>query len=84
MSFCYAYYSDDEGETWQRSRNEVHASIEGGMGGAFSMGEAQIVELVDGRLLLMAWSPSEGCFDPIPTTRVNRGKPPYPPIYPCG
>ena len=53
----YAYYSDDEGRTWSRSMNEVHASLEHGLGGAFTMGEPRVVELADGRLLLMAWTP---------------------------
>ena len=54
MQFSYVYYSDDEGHTWTRSRNEVHAAIDRGMGGSFEMGEPAVVELSDGRLLMMA------------------------------
>ena len=54
LCFCFCYYSDDEGLTWQRSANEVHATIERGVGGGYSMSEPQSAELDDGRLLLMA------------------------------
>ena len=49
----YAYYSDDEGQSWTRSRNDVIILIEGGMKGSYSFGEPAVVELTDGRLLMM-------------------------------
>ncbi len=52
--FCRCYYSDDEGRTWRPSANEVHATIEGGVGGGYSMDEPFVAELADGRLLMMA------------------------------
>ena len=52
--FCFCYTSDDGGRTWQRSFNEVHATIDRGVGGGYSMDEPMIAELDDGRLLLMA------------------------------
>ncbi len=52
--FCFCYFSDDEGQTWQRSRTEVHATIDRGVGGGYSMDEAVVAELDDGRLLMMA------------------------------
>ena len=53
MCFSLAFYSDDEGVTWQRSVNEVHATIDRGMGGSYSMVEPVIAELADGRLLML-------------------------------
>lgn len=52
--FCFCYFSDDEGRTWQRSGNEVHATLDRGVGGGYSMDEAMVAELDDGRLLMMA------------------------------
>ena len=57
VMFSYAYYSDDEGRNWQRSRNEVHASLDNGMSGGFGMDEPAIAELVDDRLILIALTP---------------------------
>ena len=56
MYFSFVYYSDDEGQTWTRSRNEVHATVKEGYGGIFPMGEPQVAELADGRLILIGWS----------------------------
>ncbi|KKK67268.1 hypothetical protein LCGC14_2955780, partial [marine sediment metagenome] len=68
-SFCYAYYSDDEGQSWHRSRNEVHACLDKGMGGSFPMGEPAIAELADGRLILIAWTPLGRMFRSYSTDR---------------
>ena len=54
MSTSYVYYSDDEGESWHRSRNEVYVQIDNGTQGNYVMGEAAIEELNDGRLLMIA------------------------------
>ena len=52
----FVYYSDDEGRSWQRSRNEVFATIDRGAGGIYGLGEPQVVELADGRVLLIGRS----------------------------
>ena len=69
ISACFVYWSDDEGRSWQRSRNEVFASLDGGMGGAFPMGEPEVAELEDGRLILMAWTPLGRFFRSYSTDR---------------
>ena len=53
LSYSSAYYSDDEGRTWQRSGNEVFVSLEKGVGGSYSMGEPAVTELDDGRVLML-------------------------------
>lgn len=53
MSFAFVYYSDDEGATWQRSRNETFAVLEKGIKGCYATGEPSVVELKDGRLLML-------------------------------
>jgi Neuraminidase (sialidase) len=52
LYYSYVYYSDDEGETWTRSRNETMVMLERGFAGSYAMGEPQVVELNDGRLLM--------------------------------
>ena len=52
LFYSYAYYSDDEGQTWARSANETFVVLEKGVDGSFSMGEPTAVELKDGRLLM--------------------------------
>ena len=52
LAFGFVYYSDDEGRTWERSRNEAIAAMDRGLGGLYSMGEPQVAELADGRLLM--------------------------------
>ena len=51
VSACY--YSDDEGQSWQVSRNETFATIDGGVGGNYTMGLPNVSELDDGRLLML-------------------------------
>ena len=87
LCFCFCYYSDDGGQSWQRSANEVHATIERGVAGGYSMAEAQAAELEDGRLLLMAntslgrlyrsYSEDQGCtwLEAEPTDLVQRRSP---------
>ena len=53
MGYAYVYYSDDEGRTWHRSRNETFIALDNGVGGNFSMGEPAVVELTDGRLFML-------------------------------
>ena len=51
-----ACYSDDEGASWQRSFNEVYASIDNGLGGNYGISEYGLVEQSDGSLLLLGFS----------------------------
>ncbi len=53
LSYSSAYYSDDDGGSWHRSRNEVYATIENGNKGTFSMGEPAVIEVEDGRVLML-------------------------------
>ena len=53
LVYSFAIYSDDEGRSWQRSRNDVVAQIEGGFRGSYAFGEAAVVELNDGRLMML-------------------------------
>lgn len=53
FSTCYVYYSDDEGATWTRSRNETFIPIDKGVEGSYAMGEPAVVQLKDGRLLML-------------------------------
>ena len=69
ICFSFVYYSDDEGRSWRRSHNEVHASLDDGMGGGFRMSEPHVVELAGGRLLLMALTPLGRMFRSYSTDR---------------
>ena len=51
FSFGIAYYSDDDGQTWQASENILMVPLEGGRGGFQMWDEWSVVELADGRLL---------------------------------
>lgn len=53
LRYSYVYYSDDEGETWGRSRNETFVMLENGASGSYSMEEPAVVELKDGRVLMI-------------------------------
>ena len=53
LAYGYAYYSDDEGVSWTRSRNETFVTLENGTGGSYSIEEPAVVELKDGRVLMM-------------------------------
>ncbi len=50
MAYGSAYYSDDEGETWTRSLNEAHVTLDHGAQGRYSLGESAVAELDDGRI----------------------------------
>ena len=54
INVCYVYYSDSLGQTWQRSRNEVFATVDRGLSGCYAMCEPHVAELSDGRLLMVA------------------------------
>ena len=53
MAYGSAYYSDDEGETWTRSLNEAFVTLDHGALGRYSLGEPTVVELDDGRILML-------------------------------
>jgi len=53
MGLAFTYYSDDEGQTWERSRNEAVVAIDRGLSGLSGMVEPQVAELADGRLLML-------------------------------
>ena len=53
FSSCYVYYSDDQGAAWTRSRNEAFIAIDKGVEGSYAMGEPAVVQLKDGRLLML-------------------------------
>lgn len=49
LSYSYAYFSDDEGETWHASRSELFVSVSRA---AYDLEEPTVVELRDGRVLM--------------------------------
>lgn len=56
MGGCYASYSDDSGETWKRSRGSIMVwplSNEERLGGFAATHEPVLIELKDGRLLML-------------------------------
>jgi len=53
MAYSFAYYSDDGGATWTRSRNEAFAMLDRSVRGCYAMCEPAVVELKDGRLLMI-------------------------------
>ena len=53
LRYSYSYYSDDEGVTWQRSRNETFVPLDNGALGSYAFEEPAIVALNDGRILMM-------------------------------
>lgn len=53
LSYSSAYYSDDDGATWTRSFNETYVMLDHGIGGKYIMGEPELVELNDGRILML-------------------------------
>lgn len=53
LRYSYSYYSDDEGETWQRSRNETFVPLDNGALGSYAFEEPAIVALKDSRILMM-------------------------------
>ena len=62
MGYSFAYYSDDEGQTWTRSRNETFALLQRSVRGCFAMVEPAVVELKDGRLLMIARTNLGRCY----------------------
>ncbi len=56
MDITFVYYSDDEGQTWQRSRDELMGWFNDGYDGVTPVDEPVAAELRDGRLLLFGRS----------------------------
>jgi hypothetical protein len=50
--YSCVYFSDDDGQTWSRSDNQVLVTLEKGAAGCHSFEEPTVVELNDGRLLM--------------------------------
>ena len=53
LRYSYVYYSDDEGRTWTRSRNETFVTLDSGSAGSHSFEEPSVIELTDGRILML-------------------------------
>ena len=56
MDITFVYYSDDEGQTWQRSRDELMGWFNDGYDGVTPVDEPVAAELRDGRVLLFGRS----------------------------
>jgi len=54
MGHSFVYYSDDEGQSWTRSRNEAFVLLQRSVRGCYALVEPAVVELKDGRLLMIA------------------------------
>ena len=52
--YSYTMFSDDEGATWKRSKNEVFVLLDKGMRGLYAAGEPSVIELKDGKLMMSA------------------------------
>jgi len=53
LCFSWVYYSDDEGQTWNRSLSELLVMLDRGIGGYTHFEETVLEELHDGRLLMI-------------------------------
>ncbi|PYV11701.1 MAG: hypothetical protein DMG07_18620 [Acidobacteria bacterium] len=51
--YSYTLYSDDEGRTWKRSSNEVYIILDKGSRGIYAAGEPSVIELKDGRVMML-------------------------------
>ena len=70
MIISWCYYSDDQGETWKRSKGDIIIWKDDGYGGMWPCDEPNLVELRDGRLMMFirttlgrvykAYSPDQG------------------------
>ena len=56
IDITFVYYSDDEGQTWQRSRDELMGWFNDGYEGVTPVDEPVAAELRDGRVLLFGRS----------------------------
>ena len=50
--YSYTMFSDDEGATWKRSKNEVFVLLDKGTRGLWAAGEPSVIELKDGKLMM--------------------------------
>ena len=56
LDIAFVYYSDDEGETWNRSDNHILGWPDDGKRGAYATDEPTVAQVSDGRLLMFARS----------------------------
>jgi hypothetical protein len=54
MDYAWCHYSDDEGKHWSRSEGEIIIWKDAGYGGMWPVDEPNIVELKDGRIMMLA------------------------------
>ena len=71
MDITFVYYSDDEGQTWQRSRDELMGWFNDGYDGVTPVDEPVAAELRDGRVLLFGRS-TVGPHRPVHQPRRRR------------
>jgi len=51
--YSFSYYSDDEGQTWHRNKNETFVALDNGALGMHAFEEPAVVELKDGQILMV-------------------------------
>ena len=56
IDIAFAYYSDDQGKTWQRSRGDIMGWFNQGYDGVTACDEPNVVETRDGRVLMVSRS----------------------------
>lgn len=83
LYYSSAFLSDDEGKTWRRSTNEAFVNLENGAGGSYSMGEPAVVELKDGRVLMIARTNVGRFFQSISEDRGETWMQPEPTQLAC-
>ena len=54
VAFCFL--SDDEGRTWSKSDGSIFGWLDGGRGGCYPCDETVVIELKDGRLMMLCRS----------------------------
>jgi hypothetical protein len=54
MDYAWCHYSNDEGETWNRSDGEIVIWKDDGYGGMWPVDEPNIIELSGGRIMMFA------------------------------
>ncbi len=79
-SICisWVFYSDDEGQSWQRSLSELFVSIEKGRGGCFSFEEPSLEERQDGSVLMFGRTELGQFYQSVSQDRGVRWSAPQP------